>query len=329
MDIYLKKLNNLKSWSLRKKIIIFLIALVLALAGFFLLKVGKTFSLINGNFWKRIIQIDNYREKNRLDILILGVRGKDDSEDFGKYLTDTILVLSVKTDENRAAIISIPRDLYVRVPRHDRMERINFAYAHGKNLNGDGLDMAKRVVEEVTGIEIDYVAAVDFSAFKKLIDMVGGIDVYVPREFVETSQWGWEFKVPQGMNHMNSETALYYARSRYSTSDFDRARRQQDIIMALGDKLSRKEILANPLKLNAVLDSISEGVDTDIDFISMLSMIKYADILKTDQLQKVVLDDAEDGLLVSSNINGSYVIYPKAGMENYTQIKEKFRNIFN
>ena len=69
-----------------------------------------------------------------------------------------------------------------------------------------------------------------------LIDAVKGIDVYVPADFTESSQWGYEFSVPKGMNHMNSETALYYARSRYSTNDFDRARRQQDIITALGKK---------------------------------------------------------------------------------------------
>jgi len=316
------------NWSLRKKIIIFLIALVLALMGFFLLKVGKTFSLVNVGFWKRTFKFDNYREKDRVDILVLGMRGENDIEEMGKYLTDTIMILSVKTDENKAAMASIPRDLYVKIPQHSKMEKINYAYAYGNTLNGDGLGMAEIVVEEATGVDIDYVAVIDFSAFKKLIDMVGGIDVYAPREFVETSQWGWEFRVPQGMNHMNGETALYYARSRYSTSDFDRSRRQQDIIMALGDKLMRKEILANPIKLNAVLNAVSDGIDTNIDLISLLGMVKYADILKNNNIRKLVLDDSENSLLTSGHINGSYVLYPKEGMENYSRIREKFRNIF-
>ena len=316
-----------KRWSWKKRVAISAAVVFFIVFSFLFAKVEKTFSLINNRLWKRTIHIDNYQEKNRTDILMLGLRGKDDLEN-GGLLTDTIMLLSIDTADDKAAMISIPRDLYVRIPGLGKMEKINFAYAHGKGRDRDGLNASRQAVEKATGVNIDYVVAVDFESFISLIDTIGGIDVYVPREFTETSQWGWEFRVPKGMNHMNSQTALYYARSRYSTSDFDRSRRQQDILMAIAGKALSLKILSNPVKLNAILDSLSKGLDTDIDFISMLNLIKYGGLAQNDKITRFILNDSDDNLLKSDHINGAYVLYPKSGMENYDAIKEKIRNIF-
>ena len=319
------KLN--KGWSWKKKIAISAAVVFFIVFSFLFAKVEKTFSLINNRLWKRTVHIDNYQEKNRTDILLLGLRGKDDLEN-GGLLTDTIMLASIDTQNDKIALISIPRDLYVRVPGLGKMEKINFTYAYGKEKYGDGLSVIRQAVEKVAGVNIDYVVAVDFESFINLIDTIGGIDVYVPREFTETSQWGWEFRVPKGINHMNSQTALYYARSRYSSSDFDRSRRQQDILMAIADKALSLKILSNPVKLNAILNSLSKGLDTDIDFISMLNLIKYGGLSQNDKITRFILNDSDDNLLKSDHINGAYVLYPKAGMENYDAIKEKIRNIF-
>lgn len=317
-----------KKWSVKKKIGVSLLVVFFVIFSFLFAKVEKTFSLINNRFWRRTAHIDNYHEKNRTDILLMGLRGKDDIEN-GGLLTDTMMIISIDTENDKMALISVPRDLYVRIPGLNKMEKINFAYAYGKGEDGDGLNISRQAVEKATGINIDYVAAVDFEAFIGLIDIIGGIDVYVPREFTETSQWGWEFRVPKGMNHMNSETALYYARSRYSTSDFDRSRRQQDILMAIADKAFSLKILSSPIKLNAILNSLSRGLDTDIDLISMLNLIKYADTAQSDKITRFILNDSPDNFLAADHINGAYVLYPKAGAENYDAIKEKIRNIFN
>ena len=314
-------------WPWKKRVAISAAVVFFIVFSFFFAKVEKTFSLINNRFWKRTVHIDNYREKNRVDILMLGLRGKDDLEN-GGLLTDTMILLSINTADDKAAMISIPRDLYVRIPGLGKMEKVNFAYAYGKERDGDGLNASRQAVEKVTGVNIDYIVAVDFDSFINLIDTIGGIDVYVPREFTETSQWGWEFRVPKGLNHMNSQTALYYARSRYSTSDFDRSRRQQDILMAIADRALSLKILSNPVKLNAILNSLSKGLDTDIDFISMLNLIKYGGLAQNDKIIRFVLDDSQGNFLKSDHINGTYVLYPKAGTENYDAIKEKIRNIF-
>jgi len=267
------------------------------------------------------------REENRINILILGLRGGT-GEDAGDYLTDTMIVLSIKTNKNKAAMFSIPRDLYVRIPGYNKMEKINHAYTYGMQMQGDGLRLATLTVQRVSGVAIDHTVAIDFSTFKGLIDALGGVDVYVPADFTESSQWGYEFHVPKGMNHMDSETALYYARSRYSTNDFDRARRQQDIIMALGRKVMSLGILANPIAINKTLNTVAAGVRTDIDLISMLGLARYAKIITQGGLERFVFDDSQDGLLVSGHAENAYILSPRAGMEDYSEIKKRFSEVF-
>jgi len=265
--------------------------------GFFLFQVNKTFSLINPGIFSRVLQVDSgndYHEANRINILIMGLRGDGDVLN-GEYLTDTMMILSIKTDTNKFALFSIPRDLYVRIPNLGKMEKLNFAYAYGKQVLGDGLGPATQVVERVAGIDINYAVAVDFSAFTGLIDMVGGIDVYVPSDFTEAAQWGFPFHVPAGLNHMNGTTALYYSRSRFSSSDFDRARRQQDVMMALGKKVMSLGVLSNPIHLSQMLDALSKGVDTNIDFITLLNLIQYADPLSKASPTKTVFNDTPSG----------------------------------
>ncbi len=326
---YLKNNKKEKRKNLIKKIGYFLLAFLIIFFGFIFFKVGHTFSLVgDGNFWTTDTKKDNYNEKNRIDILILGIRGEDD-EFYGGTLADSIMLLSIKTDTKKSAIISIPRDLYVKIPRHNNLkEKINYAYAFGENKNIGGINIMKEVVENVAGINIDYAVVIDFNTFLDLIDSVGGIDIYLEKEFLEKSQWGWEFRVPAGKNHMNGATALYYARSRFSTNDFDRARRQQEIIVALKDKLTSMGVLTNPIKLNKIFNSIGKGVKTNIDFTTGLKLIKYVSYFEDGKLTKKILDTSENGLLQAGTVDGKYVLYPKAGLGNFSDIKKEIRSIF-
>lgn len=317
------------SW--KKRLALGILVLALIVPSFLLFKVEKTFSLMNTRVFGKSFRVESdtagYREENRINILLLGLRG-DTGENAGDYLTDTIIVLSIKTNEEKAALFSIPRDLYVRIPGYNQMEKINYAYAYGMQTQGDGLRLATLTVQRVSGISIDHAVAIDFSTFRGLIDAVGGIDVYVPADFTESSQWGYEFRVPKGMNRMDSETALYYARSRYSTNDFDRARRQQDIITALGKKIMTLGILANPIALNRTLNTVASGVRTDIDFISMLGLARYAKMITQGNLERFVFEDSKNGLLVSGYANNAYILTPQAGVEDYREIKERFKEVF-
>lgn len=319
-----------KKWSSKKRLGFFVAGVLVLFAAFFFLKVEKTFSFINHHVLGKFIHLNNAdapQEKNRIDILILGLRGEGDIA-AGDNLTDTMMVLSIKTDEKKAALISIPRDLYMQIPRYEKMEKINFAYAYGENVYGDGLDLARLAVEKAAGINIDYTVAINFPTFIKVVDALGGIDVYVPHDFLENQQWGYSFFVPKGWNHMNSETALYYSRSRYSSSDFDRARRQHDVLVAVAKKATSLGILANPVTLNAMLDSIANGVKTDIGFMDGLKLLNYTKLVTNDALIRKTLDTSAGGLLSEGYMNTAYVLYPKAGLEDYTQLHALFRDIF-
>ncbi len=319
-----------KKWSFKKRLGFFVAGMVILLAFVFFLKVEKTFSYINYHVFGKSIHLNNTdtpQEKNRIDILILGLRGEGDVE-AGDNLTDTMMVLSIKTDEKKASLISIPRDLYIQIPRYEKMEKINFAYAYGENVYGDGLDLSRLAVEKATGINIDYTVAINFPTFIKIIDSLGGVDVYVPYDFIEKQQWGYEFFVPKGWNHMNSETALYYSRSRYSSSDFDRARRQHDVLIAVAKKATSLGILANPVTLNTMLDSIAKGVKTDIGFMDGLKLLNYIKLITGGSLIIKTLDTTAKGLLAEGFIGSNYILYPKAGLGDYTQIHSLFRDVF-
>jgi len=325
--------NNLRAERKKpfaKRIAIFILAVFLITAIFLFFKVGKTFSLVSDNkilFNASGNNDDNYHESNRVDILLLGIRGDDDQE-YGGDLADSIMLVSIDTKKEKVALISVPRDLYVKIPLHAGLrEKINYAYAFGVNKGVGGLNLTKQVVESVTGIDIDYGVVVDFNTFKELIDAVGGVDVHLDKDFVESTQWGYEFRVPAGDNTLNGEDSLYYARSRFSSDDFDRARRQQQILVALKNKITSIGVLSNPLRLNEMFNTIGKGVKTNIDFATGLSMLSYAKYMDNG-LKRLILDTTSTGLLQQGFVNNNYVLYPKAGLDDFSQIKEEVRNIF-
>ena len=321
----------MNQFGFKKALLIILFVLVLFLA-FLFYKTTQTFSLINKD--EKSIELgvgfdDNYQEENRTDILILGIRGDDDLQ-YGGDLTDAIMLVSIDTKNNKVALISVPRDIYVTIPRHNGLkEKINYAYAFGVNKGIGGMNLARYVVENVVGVKIDYVAVVDFELFKKMIDIVGGIEINLPKEFIEKTQWGFEFKLPKGKNVLDGETALYYVRSRYSSNDFERARRQQEVLIALAKKLASAGVLANPIKINNLFNEVGKNVKTNLTLYDVVRLSKYAYNLVSGDAISYVIKTGPDGLLKDGFINENYVLYPKKGIGDFSDIRQKVRNIFN
>lgn len=242
--------------------------------------------------------------EGRTNILLMGSGGANHD---GGNLTDTILVLSARTvfaegqeaSNSAVYLISIPRDLYLDSLR----AKINTAYEYGEEREkGGGLALAKGAVTEVTGLPIHYSAKLDFVAFEKIINLVGGIDVTVERTFddylypiagKEEDTCGFSpeevatklLVLPEpdkefpcrfehlhfdaGVNHMDGPTALKYVRSRHALgdegSDFARAKRQQQVISAMRGKLLSSETLLNPSRIEAIYKVVKTNVDTDMD----------------------------------------------------------------
>lgn len=270
----------------------------------------------------------------RVNILILGIGGQGHE---APNLSDTIMVMSIDPKTKDAAMLSIPRDLYVKIPSSDTSRaqygKINAANAYG------GPELAARTVSNVIGVPIHYYILLDFSGFRQAVDAVGGVDInvekaiYDPDYPCDNERGGYcPLRISAGMQHMNGTVALRYARSRKSTSDFDRAARQQKTIVALRLKALQLSTLTNPIKLTSLIDAIGNHIKTDIQPKEITKLAALAkDINPAKTPQKVLDTDSKDALLVggTSIIDGAgYIEVPKLGNFNYSDIQDIVKNIF-
>ncbi len=270
---------------------------------------------------------------DRINVLLLGMGGVGHD---GPFLTDTIIIASIKPSTGQIAMISIPRDLGVDIPGRG-WYKINHASAFGEaQKRGNGGQVAKEVVEDTFDIDIHYYTRVDFTAFSEIIDEVGGVTVNVDKTFTDTMfpAANYEFQTvsfEKGVQVMDGITALEYARSRHGGggegSDFARARRQQKIILALKEKLLSFSTLINPLKINNIINSLDTHIDTDLEFSDLMSFLRLTKELDTNDIITVVLDDSPDNFLQNSHSpDGAFMLEPKTG--NFTDINAMIKNVF-
>ncbi len=245
-------------------------------------------------------------DKNRLDILLLGVRGDGESAN-GGLLTDTIMLLSMDRSTGRAALVSIPRDLMVRIS-DTRTEKVNAAYVH------NGVGGTKKLFSRILGVGIDNVVVIDFSAFQAVVDALGGVTVTLDKPFEESQQWAGEsdyvFSLPAGANTLTGEQALYYVRSRYGTSDFDRSRRQQQVMLAIKNKVQGLNLMAEPIKALQLVTTVRKHIETDLDILD-LGTVKEL-LAQGSELEKIRRYQlTTENLLYEAKINGIYELLPR------------------
>jgi LCP family protein required for cell wall assembly len=258
----------------------------------------------------------------------------------GGLLADTIMVATLKPSENKVGLISIPRDLYVKIPEtREQRSKINSIYYYGEEKQGTtGLQEMKKVTSEVTGLDVHYSASINFQGFKQLVDAVGGIEINLETPFYEVSQFvqgnecGGEFILPKGENVLSGEKALCYVRARSNTSDFDRAKRQQLVLKKLKDKLISLGTLSNFSKVNGILNAVGDNVRTDMDPNEMKKFFEKYSNLKDAQIHQRVFENSEEGMLkVPQDADRSlgYILIPRAGWDNYSEIHRVCNNIFS
>ncbi len=230
---------------------------------------------------------------SRMNILLLGIDQRP-NQNPDRTRTDTMIVLSLDPARHAAGMLSIPRDLYVTLPNHMR-DRINAAHVFG------GPSMAMHAVESTFGIPIQHYVRVNFTALTRLVDLVGGIDVYVDQDINDPTypsmNYGYDpFVISKGWHHMDGATALKYARTRHGSSDFFRMRRQQQIIMALRDRVLSTDAIPKLLpNLPQIMSTLRDAVSTDMSFTEMARLLVYAKDLPADRITRVVVseDDAQ------------------------------------
>jgi len=324
---------------------IFLVAILLLVCtgGWAMYKTGMTLSKISTkdgflkSLWKTIPGVGSNelqgQKEGQINILLLGMRGSNMVG--GGLLADTIMVVSVRPEENKVALISIPRDLYVQDPGTSNHSKINAVHAlYEEKGEGKGMETMKQIVTEVTGLPIHYVVRLDFKGFVDLVETVGGVDVYLDKPFSEPTQFEGEdalnFSLPAGKNHLNGQKALFFVRARYTSSDFERARRQQQVLIALKDKLLSLGTLSDFGKANNIMNILGNDVRTDMDISEMKKAFDLMGKIKDPQMKQKVFDTSSEGLLYSSKADTpegkTYILLPSGG--NYDKIHEACRNIF-
>lgn len=249
------------------------------------------FQLKFDNVWT-----DNNIKKSadgKTNILIIG-RGWKEND--APELTDSIMIASINYNKKMISFFSIPRDLYVEYPTGWKW-RINEAYSRWLKKTWkeiDGMKNLKELIKNITWEDIHYSINLDFEWFRKIIDMIDWIDINVPNAIIDTSYPGkthYEtFKIQAGPQTLDGSTALKYARSRHSTSDFDRSLRQQAIIKAMREKILSLWILTNPSKMKSIYSIIKKYIVSDLDASQIINLSLY-------------IKDLPKENLVSSNLN--------------------------
>lgn len=325
------------------KILLIVLILGMATGGWMMYKAGTTLSKISTkdgflkSLWKSIpgVGSDQLQGQNegQINVLLLGMRGTNMAG--GGLLADTIMVAAIRPQENKVALISIPRDLYVQDPGTSGQSKINAVHAlYEEKGEGKGIEVMKQVVGETTGLPIHYAVRIDFIGFKELVDTVGGVDVYLDQPFSEPTQFEGEnaqnFSLPAGKNHIDGQKALFFVRARYTSSDFDRAKRQQIVLLSLKDKLFSLGTLADFGKVNNIMNVLGNDVRTDMDISEMKKFFEIANKIQDPQVKQKVFDTSPEGLLYSTKADTpegkTYILLPAGG--NNDRIHEACRNIF-
>jgi LCP family protein required for cell wall assembly len=204
----------------------------------------------------------------------------------GNWRTDTIIVVSVDPHLPSVSMLSIPRDLYVYIPGW-QMSRINTADYHGMRVGypGGGPGLVKATIEYNLGIRVHYYARADFQGFVDIVDTLGGIDVVADCELHDTfpdpaaPNGASDIDILPGVHHLEGKQALWYARSRWNTSDFDRGRRQQRVLRGTLAKIKQMDLLP---KLPELWDELTQTIETDLSLETALWLAKVAGRLDAD-----------------------------------------------
>lgn len=235
-------------------------------------------------------------DRQRITVLLLGVDQRPD--DPSPPRTDNMMVVTADLTTGRVGLISLPRDLFVPIPGFDRSGKINTAYVVGESNKypGGGGALAMRTVSELLGYPIDYYIKLNFDGFVRLVDTIGGIDVEVPKtihdEEYPTMDYGiTTFHIDAGWHHMDGETALKYVRTRHADNDFERARRQQQVLLAIKDRILEQKLLTS-LKIFDLIDLVSSSVEHNIPPGEMLDLVALAARFQITQVDQLVLDTA-------------------------------------
>ncbi len=241
------------------------------------------------------IDLPDWEKKERVTILLLGVDKREGEH--GPWRTDTMILGTIDPESKTAGMLSIPRDLWVPIPGsgESRINSANFIGDRDK-YPGGGPALAKKTVEYNFGVPVHYYVLLDFDGFEKIIDTIGGIDINVERTLHDEQYPDPSPDDPNrvrtihfeaGLQHMDGKAALEYARSRLSTSDFDRSHRQMQIILAVREQALRLNLIPRVPELMVTLADI---VQTDLQPGNIITLARLAGEIEQENLKSAIID---------------------------------------
>lgn len=267
---------------------------------------------------------------SRVNVLLVGIGGPGHD---GPDLTDTIIIASIDTINNKVDLLSIPRDLWVQ-SSSGGTSKINAIYPFAKQASTstkltdkerDGLKALDKKITQVTGVTIHYNALVDFGAFKDAVNAVGGVTVNVPDTLYDPTI-AWEnhnnpIIAAKGPQSFDGAKALLYAKSRETSSDFARGERQRLLLVALKDKVLSLGTYSNPVKVSSLLNSLGSNVYTDFDLTSVRCLYKQISQIPSSNIKSLDMVKPPNSLLTTGPNNGQSTVFPRAGLFDYTAIQ--------
>ncbi len=231
--------------------------------------VGGFYYLLHSDFEpRRAVEQETALEEymvapiDKVNIMVLGVDRRN--EDIGR--SDTLFIVTADPDTKQLSMLSVPRDTRVLIPGYG-YDKINHAYSLG------GHKLTEKAIERLLNMPIDHYVLIDFKAFYKIIDALGGIDIYVDKKMYYEDPWdddgGLVIDIEPGLQHMDGETAIQYVRYRDEEGDIGRVERQQKFLKAVMDRVASPSILT---RIPAIIYQISSAVETDLSMSQMFSL---------------------------------------------------------
>lgn len=281
------------------------------------------------------VALPSWDGASRINILFIGLDERDLAENEGPPRTDSMIVFTIDPVSKTAGMLSIPRDMWVNIPGFG-YSRINTAYPSGEGaqLPGGGPELAKKTVSQFLGVPIHYYAQVDFNVFTKLVDEligIGGCIVVVPTERMRLDPVGGgldKFILTPGgeRNLCQGWKVLAYARDRHTSGgDADRARRQQEVVLAL------KEIIFTPENFPKFFSAaprmyseLSYGIKTDMAFEDALKLAVLGKDISIESIKTGVIDP-QLGMAIFDNttLNGQAASILKPVMDKIRVLRDE------
>lgn len=276
----------------------------------------------------------------RVNVLLLGKGGVGHE---GGELTDSMMIASIDPINTTATMLSIPRDLWVK-PSDLWPMKINAVYPSAKNqalyknpkdtaaAEKAGVDAAEAIVEKYMGVPIHYYAMVDFTAFRDAVNNVGGVDITLDEPYSDASygdayvKYG-ALKLNAGVNHLNGAMALAYARSRHGDDrgDFGRGEHQQKVLLAIKDKALSLGTFSNPAKVTQLMDTFGNRVSTNFSINDIMRGYELSKKFSNTNVKNIDLAMPDSAVVTTGMIGSQSVVYPKAGVDNYDEVRKFVR----